>query len=67
MDILITAVSAFGAAMVILAIAVMWVASRYDEASNELARPEVPEQPAPAPRTRGRFRRRARSRASIRR
>ena len=67
MDILITALSAFGAAMVVLALAVLWVASRYDEASDELARPEVPEQPAPAPRTRGRFRRRARSRASIRR
>jgi len=63
-DILITAVSAFGAAMVVLAIAVLWVASRYDEASSELARPEPPE--PPAPRTRGRFRRRARSRASTR-
>ncbi len=67
MDILITALSAFGAAMVVLALAVLWVASRYDEASSELARPEPPEQPPPAPRTRRRFRRQARARASTRR
>ena len=67
MDILITALSAFAAAMVVLAIAVLWVASRYDGASSELARPEPPEQPPPAPPTRRRFRRRPRARSSTRR
>ena len=66
-DILITALSAFGAAMVVLALAVLWVASRYDDASSELARPEPPEQPPPAPRKRRRFRRQARARTSTRR
>ena len=66
MDILITALSAFGAAMVVLAIAVLWVASRYDSGADELTRPQPREQPPPA-RTRRRFRRQARARASTRR
>ena len=38
MDILIVAISALAAALVVLAVAVMWVAARYDRASRELSR-----------------------------
>ena len=51
MDILITAFSALGAALIVLALAVMWVAARYDAASSELSSPVAPDQPAPAPRS----------------
>jgi len=37
-DILIVAISALAAALVVLAVAVMWVAARYDRASRELSR-----------------------------
>jgi hypothetical protein len=67
-DILITGLSALGAALIVLALAVLWVAARYDAAPGELSHPDAGEQPPPAPRPRtGRFRRRARVRASARR
>jgi hypothetical protein len=67
-DILITALSALGAALIVLAIAVLWVAARYDAASSETSRPAAPDQPPRVPRTRTRrFRRQARLRASTRR
>jgi hypothetical protein len=65
-DILIATLSALGAALIVLALAMLWVAARYDAASSELSRAAPPDQPAPVPRTR-RFRRRARPRASTRR
>lgn len=66
-DILITALSALGAALIVLALAVLWVAARYDAASGELSTQAAPEQPA-APRARTRrFRRQVRQRASARR
>ena len=66
MDILITALSALGAALIVLALAVLWVSARYDAASDELSGPPPPDQPVPARRTR-RFRRTPRPRASTRR
>ena len=65
-DVLITALSALGAALIVLALAVLWVGARYDAASDELSGLAPPDQPAPARRTR-RFRRQARPRASTRR
>ena len=76
MDILIVAISALAAALVVLAVAVIWVAARYDRASRELSRYDAApnELPAAPPRVQGspaststRFLRRARTRASARR
>jgi len=66
MDILITALSALGAALIVLALAVLWVCARYDAAADELSGPPPPDKPAPTRRTR-RFRSQARPRASTRR
>ena len=77
MDILIVAISALAAALVVLAVAVMWVAARYDRASRELSHHDAApsELPVAPPRVQGstaasastRFLRRARTRASARR
>lgn len=64
MDILIVVASALVALLLTLAIAVLWVASRYEEASSE-PNAAPPEQPARALHTR-RFRRQMRIRASSR-
>ena len=66
MDILITALSALGAALIVLALAVLWVGARYDAASDELSHAAPPDPPVP-PRRPRRFRRQARPRASTRR
>ena len=66
MDILITALSALGAALIVLALAVLWVGARYDAASDELSHAAPPDPPVP-PRPTRRFRRQARPRASTRR
>jgi hypothetical protein len=50
-DILITAFSALGAALIVLALAVLWVGARYDATASELSRPAPADQPAPAPST----------------
>jgi len=69
MDILITALSALGAALIVLALAVLWVGARYDAASDELSHAAPPDPPVPPlpPRPTRRFRRQARLRASTRR
>jgi Flp pilus assembly protein TadB len=66
-DILIVVLSALVAALVVLAAALLWVASRHDRATSELSSPPPREQSlsdAEAPASGARFRRRSRTRAS---
>jgi hypothetical protein len=73
-DILIIAISALVAALVVLAVAVLWVASRYDRVSRRARYDAAPNEPAAAREQRSpavspgrRLRPRSRTRASARR